>query len=140
VRSGRVFPPGEWPGQVDANYPAYSAYSVATPITRIAQTMAWVLAVTAVVICFGPLWGLDHWEWLILQVPGAFLALMQAGLLIDDDPPAPLGLWVSLTASAAEAGLIMFVFGTLPALLCVAIGVVPFVLGLITSCFVMDAF
>jgi serine/threonine protein kinase len=105
------------------------------PFTRVAQTMALVVFLTTAVICCGPLWGLEPSGWLFLEIPGAFFALMLGGVGIGVMPdtlphPGSRRFAVSLTMGAAEAGLMLFITGTLPALTCVAIGVIPFMTGM----------
>jgi serine/threonine protein kinase len=105
------------------------------PFTRVAQTMALVVFLTTAVICCGPFWGLEPSGWLFLETPGAFFALVLGGVGIGVMPetlphPGPRRFAVSLTMGAAEAGLMLFITGTLPALTCVAIGVIPFMTGM----------
>jgi serine/threonine protein kinase len=105
------------------------------PFTRVAQTMALVVFLTTAVICCGPLLGLEPSGWLFLEIPGAFFALVLGGVGIGVMPdtlphPGSRRFAVSLTMGAAEAGLMLFITGTLPALTCVAIGVIPFMTGM----------
>jgi hypothetical protein len=100
------------------------------PFSRAAQTLAWAVFLTTAVACLSHFWGLESKQSSELEIVGALFASGPIGG-IEKIPSAARNaalrfFAISLGLCVAEAGLILFLTGTLPLLPSAAFGMAGF--------------